>query len=787
MQVSSNSHHTPKGLADFLVDHRRSMAILVALATVALAIFMPALDRDPSLKSVIVSTSGEYLLYKRFVEIFGNDEFIIVAMRSQSGEAQRKTLSTLESITAQIEALSGVTEVTSLANLRLFQKRGDRFGAGRVLQKIVGQLRLPDQADWERIRNELPIMDFLVSKDLRTYGILIRVDERLRLDHEANDKILREIDAVVRRSTQPGEEYGIAGGAVFRRAFSEYSLQSAINFAIACALICAVVAFYIFRSLKVTVVGMAILGLCVFWTMALMSLSAIPLNAATSLTFGLILIPNLEIFIHMAIRYRQFRTCSTDSVDTAKETMRFLGRPCLMCAATAAVGFGSCMVTSIPVAFQFGFIMSLGLMLAFCLSMVMAPSFLGFVEASHVDSRKSRLDFAQAPIAERMQRSIARHHLLFAIGGVCATIILFMGIPFVRTDPQLLRQLQSSSPEVRSLQFIETNLTYIHVLELMLESQDRAFEKPESWKKVEELEDRLKQMPEVVATDSFLSYLKYGHSVIKDRAAPSHDLFSNPGLIPQLVVLSCSTKEGKAMTRRYLNSAGDKLRISVRVKNSPSVPITETIHAILHEANSVMGSASKAAVTGELAVIAEQYSDFVVASIYSLLLAIVIITILLMIQMGTPLFGLISLIPNIPPVAAVWGIMGALAIPLDTITVTAATVSIGLAADNTIQYVAQLKREMKQNPDLTVEECVFRAYRLAAKPMATWSFVTMLGFLAVMVTPFQAAHNFGILVSAAILMGVFGDLVFLQSIILSSSWVRGIIKGLIQAERLAGK
>jgi len=153
-----------------------------------------------------------------------------------------------------------------------------------------------------------------------------------------------------------------------------------------------------------------------------------------------------------------------------------------------------------------------------------------------------------------------------------------------------------------------------------------------------------------------------------------------------------------------------------------------------------------------------------------------------MIQMGTPLFGLISLVPNIPPLAAVFGIMGWFDIRLNSVTVFAANVALGLAVDNTIQYVNQLKREMKLNPDLGLNQCVFRAYRLAAGPMLSWSMLNAVGFLSLLVTPFLASIHFGILIASAVLMGIFGDLFFMQSMIVGISPVAKLIKKLIRKE-----
>jgi predicted RND superfamily exporter protein len=130
--------------------------------------------------------------------------------------------------------------------------------------------------------------------------------------------------------------------------------------------------------------------------------------------------------------------------------------------------------------------------------------------------------------------------------------------------------------------------------------------------------------------------------------------------------------------------------------------------------------------------------------------------------------------------------MGWFGIFLDGATIFAATVAVGLAADNTIHFVAQLKREIRLNPQAGVEECVFHAYSLAARPMAAWSFVTLLGFLAMTATPFRASHNFGILVSAAVFMGIFGDLVFMQSMILTSPFLKKLILRIVQKE-IAGQ
>ncbi|MBM3299820.1 MAG: hypothetical protein FJY85_07680, partial [Deltaproteobacteria bacterium] len=144
--------------------------------------------------------------------------------------------------------------------------------------------------------------------------------------------------------------------------------------------------------------------------------------------------------------------------------------------------------------------------------------------------------------------------------------------------------------------------------------------------------------------------------------------------------------------------------------------------------------------------------------------------------------GLICLIPNIPPVAAVFGIMGWFGIALDSVTVFAATVAIGLAVDNTIHYLTQLKREIRFDPHMGIEECVGKAYRLTCRQISSWSTVTLFGFLALIVSPFRPVVFFGILGCSSLLLGLYGDLIFVQSLILSSPAVRNAIRKLIKRE-----
>jgi len=774
-----------KNFLDVLVDYRVLLTTVVVLVSIVLAMFVSGLKTDPTLKSGVDSTCAAYLLHQKFMDIFGNDEFILAAAKSEQGVGDPKFLKALDTITRRVSQLDNIAEVVSLTNLRIFQNKGKVFGNYPVVRTASKDLSLPETGQLEAMKKALPIMDLLVSPDLKTAGVLIRIQEECRFDPAKIKKLASEIESIVTKDLPQGTEHRIIGAALLRQAIVRYNIQTGIIFGFLCMLIGTVVSVYVFKSARVTAVTDVILGTCVLWVLGLMSLMGIPLNSTTALSFGFIPITSLEIVIHMVVRYHQFHQSAKEKIAALKQTVRWLARPCLVCSATTAIGFGTLMVSSIPMVRQLGFIMSVGIIISYFLAMVLTPAFFSWMKSLDTPEESGLLIDWLDNILKKIENAIFSHPRVFIVTGLTITALLFAGAPLIRSDTQILRMLNDSTPEVKDLQFVETNLAAVNSVELVIHADDSAFKKSSMWKKVSELEQRLKEIPEVVSVDSFLPLLEYLKNLVGQPGGPE-ELFTKPDLIPQLFVLTSLSPDGNRLTRRYVSSDFDQLHVSVRIKNSATVPIGNTIENIRSASDSVMSGVAHSAVTGDLAVVADQAADLINDQIRSMFLAAIIIAIVMIIQMGSVTVGLISLIPNIPPVAAVFGIMGWFGISLDSITVFAATVAIGLAVDNTIHYLTQLKREIEFNSSQSMEPCVRQAYRLTAKQISSWSVVTLFGFLALAVSPFRPVVCFGILGCCSIILGLFGDLVFLQSLILTSSIIRRGIMKLIDKRLPAG-
>jgi uncharacterized protein len=766
---------------DLIIDYRRFLIPVIAIVSIVLGYYAFQLETDPSLKTGVDTTSKDYEKYQEFVEAFGNEEFTLVVVKTRLGISDSKTLDMINSLTRKVETIDGVSEVISLSNLRVFQERNGSFGNLPLFESVKGKVSPVDTSFIENLRQSLPMMNLLISSDLKTFGVAIRVEEQYKYDDSVYNKIVQSVDQDL-KGNDAAQEYRIVGPPFIRKAIVRYSIQTGVVFGALCMLIGTIVSIYIFKSFRVTLVTNFILGLCVLWVLGLMVVMGIPLNSTTALAFGFVPITTIEIVIHMVVRYHQFHKITRDKIKALKKAVRWLARPCFICVATTSVGFGTLMISSVPMVRELGFIMSFGVLIAYGLAIILTPAFFSVMKTlNQSESSDVLIDWLEN-FLKNIEWFILRRSRAIVVFSVGLTVFLLAGAPRIESDAQIFRMLDESTKTIQDIRFVQNNLSPAQALELFLESEPGTFKKAEIWKKISDTETRIKILPDVMITDSYTSVLSYLNQVAAGKSDTSGDIYSDANLIPQLLFMTSLSEGGKKITGRYVNDNFDKARISIMIKNDPDHPIGATISEIQKAADEIMGPEIKASVTGDLVLVSSQTEMLIRDQVKSIFIAAILITMLMMIQLRSVLLGLICLVPNIPPVAAVFGLMGWFGISLDMVTVFAATVAVGLAVDNSIHYLTQLKREITLNPELSVEENVFRTYRYTARQIASWAVIVILGFLALTVSPFRPVVFFGLLGSFAITLGLFGDLVFLPALILTSKRIRKTIVRICERE-----
>jgi predicted RND superfamily exporter protein len=110
------------------------------------------------------------------------------------------------------------------------------------------------------------------------------------------------------------------------------------------------------------------------------------------------------------------------------------------------------------------------------------------------------------------------------------------------------------------------------------------------------------------------------------------------------------------------------------------------------------------------------------------------------------------------------GIMGWLRIPLDMMTITIASITIGIAVDDTIHYVHRLKHEYKTNNNY--ETLISLCHGSIGKAMYYTSVAIIFGFAILSLSNFIPTINFGLMTGIAMFVALAGNLILLPAMVL---------------------
>jgi predicted RND superfamily exporter protein len=110
--------------------------------------------------------------------------------------------------------------------------------------------------------------------------------------------------------------------------------------------------------------------------------------------------------------------------------------------------------------------------------------------------------------------------------------------------------------------------------------------------------------------------------------------------------------------------------------------------------------------------------------------------------------------------------MGWLSVPLDMMTITIASITIGISVDDTIHYIHRLKHEYLT--DRNYPSAIKRCHGGIGKAMFYTSVAIVFGFAILGLSNFIPTIYFGLLVGTAMLVALIGNLLLLPAIILKA-------------------
>ena len=111
-----------------------------------------------------------------------------------------------------------------------------------------------------------------------------------------------------------------------------------------------------------------------------------------------------------------------------------------------------------------------------------------------------------------------------------------------------------------------------------------------------------------------------------------------------------------------------------------------------------------------------------------------------------------------------WWVMGILSIPLDVVTITFASIAIGIGVDNAIHLTIWYRRMSAEWPN-DVERRIEETLRIAGRPMALTSLSITAALLVFVFSAFRPVVYFGMLISMSLVLTTLAALMLLPALL----------------------
>lgn len=827
---------------EILILQRPWRALLVVgLIAVIAAMGLPRFKLDASSDSLTLEHDTSVELFREVNKRYGSGDFLVVTYTPKGVDLfSRESLDSLASLQKELEAVEGVTSVVSVLNVPLL------YSPKISISDLSGQLRTIATADvdFELVKREFhnsPIYrDLILSPDGQTTALMVNfsIDARyLELVQERD--FLRRKKSSAGLSAEEAERLGNVSAEflAYRTAAAEQSRQridyirslvdgyrgraelilggpSMITadmiafiksdlriFGATVGLFIILLLAVIFRQLPWVVLPLLTCLLSVEIVLGFLSWVDWRLTVISSNFVALLLIITLAITIHLVVRFREFLRDNPEMprYHMVRDTVTFMFRPCFYTVLTTVVAFASLVVSDIRPVIDFGWMMTIGICVAFVLAFVVIPcGLLAWPTIANNDKgdNSAVLTLKFSALTEKF-------------GGWILAIALFVavlsgwGITQLKVENRFIDYFRSDTEIYRGLSVIDAKLGGTTPLDIIIDlprkpdmllaaleqggdeysdggdpfgeedpfadpfADSAAEKKPptelpywftgEGIRKLDKLHRYLETLPEVGKVSSLATVYQVAGDLMEKQL---NDLEL------ALVRKSVTGANADLLIKPYLDEELGQVRILVRAKETEgNLRRSELLAKIAQYGEQELGiDRERIAFTGLLVLYNNMLQSLFQSQILTLGAVFLGITVMFLVLFRSLSLSLIAIVPSMLAAAVVLGFMGLMAVPLDMMTITIAAITVGIGVDNAIHYIHRFRREFARDNNYIAS--MHRSHGSIGRAMYYTSVSIVVGFSVLVLSQFIPSVYFGLLTGLAMATALLGALLLLPKLLL---------------------
>ena len=276
--------------------------------------------------------------------------------------------------------------------------------------------------------------------------------------------------------------------------------------------------------------------------------------------------------------------------------------------------------------------------------------------------------------------------------------------------------------------------------------------------KIEKVHDYIDSLPETGKVLSLGTMLKVGR-VLNDGEPLDNFLLA-------LIYEKLPEEFRKIILSPYLSIEDDQVRFSIRIRDSePNLRRNELIQQINRELETDLELAPSHYRLSSLLILYNNMLQSLFSSqILTLGVVLAVLMFMFLILFRSIKIAFIAIFPNILSIGVILGFMGWFNIPLDLMTITIASISMGIAVDDTIHYIHRFKNEFEKTGSYL--QAMHKAHRSIGYAMGYTSLAIIIGFSVLVLSNFIPSIYFGLLTGLAMFVALISSLTLLPQLLI---------------------
>ena len=720
--------------------------------------------------NLLPATHPENIKYKSFTDKFGEEGNLVVISVKDS------TLFTVDKLNAWNKLSNSFNNHESVSNVIAFgdlqklkkNKSSKQFYIEPFIKDSISsnsQLKIIK----EEIFKNSPFYDkFLINSKSQA------VRTAINLKTEVVNTVLREefvYNVLIPRVSEFEQKYNlnvrISGMPYVRTKYSETIKAELGKFLVLALIVTSLIFFLFFRSFRATIISIIAVSVGVMWTLGIVGILQYELTVLTAIIPPLIIVIGMLNCIFLINKYQHELNKHGDKSLSLQKVITKIGNVTLMTNVTTASGFATFITTDSKLLNEFGMVASLSILSIFILCLLIIPitySFLPKPNEQHLEHQNKK--WIQA-LLNWMVSVVKTKRIEVYIISVILLALSIIGIYKIEISGSFIDDMPRNTEFYDDILYYEKEFNGILPLEIYIDSKrKKSITRLSTIKKMEVVEDIISKFPELSRPISVVSLVKYSKQAFYNGNPKYYQVPTSQENSFILSYAKNSTSEVDLLNN-FVDSTGQYTRITTFMKDMKIERMERIEEELNAEIEKVMPSDRfEVFLTGK-AYLFQKGTYFLVENlVWSLGLAIILISLFMAYLFRNFRMIIISLIPNLLPLLITAGLMGFIGIPIKPSTILIFSIAFGISVDDTIHFLAKYRQELQENK-WQIKKSVYNSVKETGLSMFYTSIVLFFGFSVFIVSNFGGTVALGALVSGTLLLAMLSNLLLLPSLLLT--------------------